>query len=186
MLAEKSSPCATSETCYIPQAHPTYLVERVNLNGGLRHAGESALGTLACGAETAEGTGVIRDVELRLALELVLEVLEERVVEVLTTQVSVTGSRLDGEDTTRDVQKGHIESTTTEIEDEDVLLRLRLTVKTVGDGGGGRLVDDTEDVKTGDRTGVLGRQTLRVVEVGGDAENLLSMGPCTLSTRRLT
>ena len=177
MLAEKSSPYTTLRNYVISQAGGTYLVERVNLDSGLRHDGEGTLGTLACGAETAEGTGVVRDVELRLALELVLEVLEERVVEVLTTQVSVTGSRLDGEDTTRDVQERDIESTTTEIEDEDVLLRLRLTVKTVGDGGGGRLVDDTKDVKTGDRTGVLGRQTLRVVEVGGNARNLLSIEP---------
>jgi hypothetical protein len=37
--------------------------------------------------------------------------------------------------------------------------------------GGGRLVDDTEDVKAGNRTGVLGGLTLVVVEVGGDSDD---------------
>ena len=51
----------------------SYLVEGVNLNGGLGDRGESPLGTLASAAETAEGTSIIRDVELRLPLELVLD-----------------------------------------------------------------------------------------------------------------
>jgi hypothetical protein len=83
--------------------------------------------------------------------------------------VSVTSGGLDGEHTTSDGQEGDIESTTSEIEDEDNLLLLGLGVKTVGDGSGSWLVDDTENVKAGDGTGVLGSETLRVVEVGWDA-----------------
>lgn len=100
--------------------------------------------------------------------------LKESVVEILTTQVSVTSSGLDGENTTSDVQEGNIESSSSKIEDEDVLLLLRLTVKTVGNGGSGGLVDDTENIETSDGTGILGSQTLGVVEVGGDALKRLS------------
>ena len=107
---------------------------------------------------------------LVLALELLDEVVNETVVEVLTTQVSVTSSRLDGEDTTSDVKEGDIESTTTQVEDQDVLLLGRLRVKTVGDGSSGGLVDDTENLETSDGTGVLGSETLGVVEVGGDTK----------------
>lgn len=106
-----------------------YLVERVDLNVGLSDRRKSALGTLACRAETTEGTSIVRDVELGLARELLLEVLEEGVVEVLTTQVGVTGSRLDGEDTTGDVEERDIESASAEIEDEHVALRLGLLVE---------------------------------------------------------
>ena len=106
---------------------------------------------------------------LVLPLELLGEVHDETVVEVLTTQVSVTSSRLDGEDTTSDVKEGDIESTTTQVEDQDVLLLGRLRVKTVGDGSSGGLVDDTEDLETSDRTRVLGGKTLRVVEVSRNA-----------------
>ena len=110
---------------------------------------------------------------LVLPLELLDEVVDETVVEVLTTKVSVTGGGLDLEDTLLDGQKGHIEGSSTEIEDEDVPLALGLLVETVGNGGGGRLVDDTKDGKTGDSTGVLGGLTLGVVEVCQFDEHLV-------------
>jgi hypothetical protein len=99
-------------------------------------------------------------------------VVEEVGVEVLTSQMGVTSGGLDGENTTLDVQQRHIESTTTEIVDEDVPLLLRLSgAETVGDSSGSRLVDDTEDVEASDGTGVLGGLTLVVVEVGGDGDD---------------
>ena len=95
---------------------------------------------------------------------------DETVVEVLTTQVSVTSGGLDGENATRDVKERNIESTSSEVEDKDVLLGRGLGVKTVGDGSSGGLVDDTEDLEAGNGTRVLGGKTLRVVEVGGNAK----------------
>ena len=84
----------------------------------------------------------------------------------------LSGSGLDSEDTTLDVQKGDIESTATKIVDEDVPLLLGLSgAETVGDSGGGRLVDDTEDVEASNGTGILGSLTLVVVEVGGDGDD---------------
>jgi hypothetical protein len=154
------------------------LEERVDLDGGLGDAGECALGTLASGAETAERAGVLRDVELGLALELLLEVVKQGVVEVLAAKVRVTRGGLDRKDTAGDVKERDIESSAAEVEDEHVLLTLSLAVETVGNGGGGRLVDDTEDVKAGDRASVLSRKTLRVVEVGGDAARTRS-APCS-------
>src|SRR4051812_19394049 len=86
--------------------------------------------------------------------------------------MSVTSSGLDGEDTALDVQQRHIEGTTTEIVDEDVPLLVRLSgTETVGDSGGGGLVDDTENVQASNGTGVLGGLTLVVVEVGGNSDD---------------
>ena len=104
-------------------------------------------------------------------LEFVCEVVHKTVVEVLTTQVSVSGSGLDLENTLLNGQEGDIEGTTTQVEDEDVALTLGLLVKTVGDSSGGGLVDDTEDVEAGDKTSILGGLTLRVVEVCGDSND---------------
>ena len=83
--------------------------------------------------------------------------------------MSVTGGGLDGKDTSLDGKKRDIEGTTTEIENENGLLLLGLGVETVSDGSGGGLVDDTQNLETGDGTSVLGSETLRVVEVSGDA-----------------
>ena len=147
------------------------LVERIDLNRGLSRRGEGTLGTLASSAETTKGTSVASQVLLVLALKLLDEMVDEAVVEVLTTQVSVTSGGLDLEDTLLDGQERHIESSTTEIEDENVALADGLLVKTVSDSGSGRLVDDTEDVETRDHTSILGSLTLGVVEVGGDSNN---------------
>lgn len=105
------------------------------------------------------------------SFEFVGEVVDKAVVEVLTTQVSVTSGGLDLKDTFLNGQEGDIECTTTQVEDEDVALTLGLLVKTVGDGSSGGLVDDTEDVQASNKTGILCSLTLRVVEVGGDCDD---------------
>jgi hypothetical protein len=146
--------------------------ERVNLDGGLSTAGEGTLGTLASSSETAESTGIAAQVLLGLAGKFFLAIIKKVCIEVLTSQVGVTGGSLDGEDTTLDVEQGDIESTTTKIVDQDVALLLRLVgAKTVGNGSSGGLVDDTEDVEARNGTGVLGSLTLVVVEVGGDSDD---------------
>ena len=122
--------------------------------------------------------------------------LEQVGVKVLTTQVSITSGSLDGEDTTLDVEQGDIESTTTQIVDQDVPLLLRLAgAETVSNSSGSRLVDDTQNVEAGNGTTipkvsiqsssqrmaslrgeslrVLGGLTLVVVEVGGNSDNSL-------------
>jgi hypothetical protein len=61
--------------------------QRVDLNSGLGGVGESTLGTLASSSETAQGTGIARDVLLGLLCELLLEVVKEVGVEVLSTEM---------------------------------------------------------------------------------------------------
>ena len=121
-----------------------------------------------------------------LALEFVNEVVNETVVEILTTKVSVTGGGLDLEDTLLNGQERDIESTTTKIEDEDVALTLDLLVETVGNGSSGGLVDDSEDVEASNETGVLGSLTLRVVEVGRDSDDSVVDGATKVSLSGLT
>jgi hypothetical protein len=153
----------------------TDLEKTVNLDSSRWDRRKGALCPLASRSQTAQGTRVALNVELRLPLELSLEVFEKRSVEVLATQVGVTSGGLDGEDATGDGEERDIESAATEVEDEHVALLLVLgvgRVKTVSNSGGGRLVDDTKNVEAGDRTGVLGRQTLRVVEVGRNAARM--------------
>ena len=110
--------CEHVAISYIRNIH---LEERVNLNSGLSNAGQCPLSTLASTAETTESTGIVGDIETRLLLELLLEVIQEVVIEVLTTQVSVTSGGLDGEHTTGDVEERDIESSSTKIENKNIL-----------------------------------------------------------------
>lgn len=152
------------------------LVEGVDLDGSLGGGREGSLRALAGGTETADGSLVASDVLLELALELLHEVVHEAVVEVLTSQVSVSTGGLDLEHTGLDGEEGHIECTTSQVEDEHVLLSLGSLVETVGNSGGCGLVDDTEDVETRDGSSILGGLTLGVVEISGD---------CKISIRKL-
>ena len=144
--------------------------EGVDLDVGLGGGREGALGALAGGTETAEGALVLAHVLAVAALEVLEEVVDHAVVEVLAAEVGVSGGGLDLEDALLDGKEGDVEGTSAEVEDEDVLL-VALLVEAVRDGGGGGLVDDTEDVEAGDGAGVLGGLTLGVVEVGGDGND---------------
>jgi hypothetical protein len=110
------------------------LEERVNFDSGLGERRQGALSTLGSSAKTTESTSITRDILLLLALEFLDKVVDEGAIEILTTKMGITSGSLDGEDTTRDGQKGNIEGTTTQIENEDVLLLLIIGIKTVGDG----------------------------------------------------
>jgi len=96
-------------------------------------------------------------------------VVSDALIEILTTEMSVTSSGEHLEDTVINGQNGDIESATTEIEHDDVLLVL--FVEAIGDGSGGRLVDDTENLETRNSASILGGLPLRIVEVSGDSDD---------------
>merc|ERR1712045_267409 len=154
------------------------LKQGVDLNVGLGGGGQSSLGSLASSPQPPQSSLVALDVFLVLAFELVDKVVHHPVVEVLTSQVSVSGSGLDLEDALLDGQDGDIEGATTKIKDENIALsRTFLLVQPVGNSSGCGLVDDTENVKTGDDSGILGGLPLGVVEVCGDGDDsVLDLG----------
>src|SRR5712672_2832558 len=66
-------------------------------------------------------------------------------------------------------QNGNIEGAPTEIVYGDVAALL--FVEAVGQGRGGRFVDQAQDFETGDLSGVFGGLALRVIEVGRDRDH---------------
>ena len=93
------------------------------------------------------------------------EVVDQAVVEVLSTQVSVSGSGFDLENSVFNREDRHIKGSAAQVEDEDVALGADLFVKTVGDGGGGRFVDDSKNVQARNGSRVL--RGLALAEVRG-------------------
>nr|P41755.1 RecName: Full=NAD-specific glutamate dehydrogenase; Short=NAD-GDH [Achlya klebsiana]AAA17563.1 NAD-specific glutamate dehydrogenase [Achlya klebsiana] len=144
--------------------------ERVDFNVSLGRRRKSTLGTFTSGTKTAKGTLVLGHILAVLALEFSGKVVDEAVIEIFTTQVGITSSSLDFEDTFFNGQKRHIEGTTTKIENENIAFTT-LLVKTVGNGGTSRFVNDTKDVKTSNGTSILGSLTLRVVEISWDGND---------------
>jgi len=68
--------------------------------------------------------------------------------------VGVAVGGLDLEDAVADFQDGDVERAAAQVVDGDLLVAL--LVQAVGEGGGGRLVDDAQDLEAGDLAGVLG------------------------------
>ena len=146
------------------------ILERFDLDPGGLLRGQGPLSLLNLPLQLAHGPEVLGSVSPGLLLVELDEVVDNAVVEIFTTKVSITGSGQDFEDTLVNGEERNVESSTTEIVDDDLGFTT-LLVKTIRDGGGGRLIDDAEDLETSDSTGILGSLTLGVVEVGGDGDD---------------
>jgi len=97
-------------------------------------------------SESSESSGVFADIDTRLFLELSHAEIDKFVIEIFSTEMGVTVGGFDLEDTFLNGEEGDIESTSTEIEDKNVLLLLGLSIKTVSNSGCSRFVNNTETV----------------------------------------
>lgn len=138
------------------------VVESLDLNASGHLARKSSLGLLSFTLELAHSLEVLGDVDAILLVVALGEVVDDALIEILTTKMSVTSSSQNLKDTLLDREERDIESTTTEIVDNDLSLAVGL-VQSVGNGCGGRLVDDSENVEAGNDTGILGGLSLVVL-----------------------
>ena len=75
------------------------LSQGINFDGSLGGRGEDTLGSFALGPEAADTPGVSTDIDSFLLEEVCATVLHKLVIKIFTSQVSVSGSSLDFEDT---------------------------------------------------------------------------------------
>merc|ERR1712232_686406 len=107
-------------------------------------------------SQPSHGSCIVPDVLAGLRLERSEAVVDQNVVEVLSTQVGVAVGGPDLEDAVINRQQGDVEGTTSQVEDEYIGLSLVLLVQPVGDGSRSRLVDDSLHREASDGTCVLG------------------------------
>ena len=120
--------------------------------------------------ELACGTEIGRDIHSGLLIVLLDEVVDDTVVEIFTSKMSVTGGGQNLENAVVDREERNIEGSTTEDVDDDSRLAAFL-VKAAGDCSSGRFVDDAENLQASDRPGVFGGLGLSVVEVCWDRDD---------------
>lgn len=131
--------------------------------GGLL-AGKCTLGLFDFMLQFIKSVEGASDISTSLLLVLLDEIVDDPVIEIFTTNISITSSHQDLEDTYTDGKEGHIEGFSSEMVDNGLGFTIFL-VKTIDDGSGSGLIDDTEDVETGDGTGILDSLMLSGVEV---------------------
>ena len=99
------------------------------------------------------------------------------VVEVLASQMRVTGRRLHLADAVLDREERDVKSTATRVLDQNFPLTVTF-FQSVSDGCRGRLVDDPQHSQTGDGPRILGCLALRIVEVCGAQSRLCRSPSC--------
>lgn len=138
--------------------------ERFDFDLDTHLGGESSLGLLDFPLEFTHSSKVRRDVSsVVLPLPDLDEVIDDSVVEVLSSKMGVSGRGEDFENSIVDRKERDVESSSSEIVDDNVSFSTGL-VESVSDRGGGRFVDNSENVKSSDSSCVLGSLTLSVVE----------------------
>src|SRR5262249_59218980 len=108
--------------------------------------------------------GVVTQVNALLALECLGQVVDDPAVEVVAAQVGIAGGRPDLNHAVADVEDADIECAAAQVEHEYGLVPL--LVQAVGQGGGGRLVDDGQDGGAGGGAGGGGCRGARRGEGG--------------------
>ena len=136
---------------------------------GRRELDLSLLGSLL---QALQCHSVLAQVDAVLHLERLGHIVDQYVVEVVTTQVSITIGRFNLEYAITQFKDRDIERTTTEVVNCDLHI-LVLLVHTVSQSCCGGLVDDTTYLQTSDLTSLLGSLALRVREVSGNGDHCL-------------
>ena len=124
---------------------------------------ELALAPLRRGTETLERLRVVPRVEPERLRELVGHPLGDQQVDVVAAEERVARRRHHFEHVARQVEHRHVEGPASEVVHHDALLRP--LPESVGQRGGGRLVQDPEHVDPGDLAGRLRRVPLQLGEV---------------------
>merc|ERR1719357_1210244 len=141
------------------------LEQGLNLHANLVSSRKRPLGLFDLPPQLLHSSHVLPQVLALLLLVQLDEVVHNPLVEVFTSEMSVSVGCDDLKDTVVDGEEGDIKGSATKIEHKDVLLAF-LLVHTISDGGGSGLVDDPHHVQASDSSGVLGGLPLSIVEVG--------------------
>ena len=132
-------------------------------------AGKGDLGLFGFLLDALEGVGLLAQVHAVLAFEFVEDPIHDAIVPIVAAQMGVAVGRFDFENAVADFQDGNIKRAAAQVVNRDLLVFL--LVQTVGQRGGGGLVDDAQDFQAGDAAGVLGGLALGVVKICGNGND---------------
>ena len=147
--------------------------KRVNLDGSLSGWRQDSLGFLALSSQSSHSSGIWSDINAFLLEEVSSAMLDKLVIKVLTSQVGITSGSFDFEHSFVDGKERNIESSSSQIEDKNVLFTMALLVKTISDSSSSRFVDDPENIQTSNWSSILCGLPLVIVEISGDSDDCI-------------
>src|SRR5690554_1457598 len=112
---------------------------------------------------------IVRDIDAGIAPKFLDEIIDDRLIDIISAELCITVGRDDVDDVTADLEDRNIEGPAAEVVNDDEVVIL--LIEAVSERGCGRFVDDPLDIETGDFTRILGRLALRVVEIRRDRDH---------------
>lgn len=94
----------------------------------------------------------------------------DSLIEIFSSEMGVSWGGHHLKDSIVNGEDWDIEGSSSKIEDQNVLFT-GFFVKTIGNGGSSGFIQDSDDVKTGDGSGVFGGLSLGIVEIGWDGDH---------------
>mmetsp|Transcript_5594 Transcript_5594/g.7737 ORF Transcript_5594/g.7737 Transcript_5594/m.7737 type:complete len:109 (+) Transcript_5594:625-951(+) len=98
--------------------------------------------------------------------------LDESIIEVLATQVSVACGGFNFEDALLNGEKRHIKCSATKIENKNILL-FSFLIQSIRDCCSSGFIDDSKYIKSCDNSRILGGLTLRITEISWNRNNCI-------------
>ena len=136
----------------------------------LLYLAELDLGLLGSFLEALGGHAIVGEIDAVRRLELLDEPIDDALIPVVATKLGVAVGALHFEDAIANLEHAHVERAATEVEHQDGFVFGAL-IEAVGQGRGGWLVDDAQDLEAGDLAGFFGGGALSIVEVGRDRDD---------------
>ena len=135
----------------------------------LHRAGQLDLRLLGGFLQALRSHLVLTQIDAVLLLEGIGHPVDDALVEVIAAQMGIAVGCQNLGNAVAHLNDGHIEGAAAQVVHHDLLVGL--FIHTVGQAGGGGLVDDTLHVQAGDGACVLGGLTLAVIEVSGHGDD---------------
>ena len=151
---------------------------------GIRLGRQGNFGGIAVIAENLEFLRRFRGINAEFFLKLLADITRQAIVPVHPAEFDITVGRDDAEMISVILDEGGVKRSPPQVVDENTA---RLSVghfvtelsamPRVGQGSGGRFIDDVDDIEPGNLAGVLGRLAPRVVEVVRHGDNRVGDRP---------
>ena len=145
----------------------------------LRHAGKLDLSLLSSFFKTLSRHLILRQIDAVLPLELCHHPVHNLLVKVIAAKTCITIRSQHLERTAREFEDRYIKCAAAKVKYEDSLIII--FIKAIGKSCSRRLIDDTQNLETGNLASVLGCLTLAVIEVSRNGDDSLADGLAKVS-----
>jgi len=137
---------------------------------------KNSLSFFTLSSESSERSCILGYIYSSLFLEIIHTEVDHFIIKVFSSKMGMAVSCFDFEYTFFNSEKRYIKSSTTKIENEDVLFSILLFIESISNSRCGRFVNNSENIDTSNNTSVFGCLSLWVIEVSRNCNNCLLHG----------